>query len=303
MTAPTAPRFPSWLKVSLRPLLRLLSAIPGFKPSLRVISRRSGGSRWFFRSFPVEGTIELRAPDGTTLKYFSTVGDFIGRDLYWFGWNGFEPETTGLFLSLARRATVVVDVGANTGLYSLLAGRANDSCRIMAIEPVARVRELLERNLELNGLSERCVVVPGAASRAHGTLQFHVPYGAVPTSASLNVDGFRGYRGEVVDVLAHVLDDLCAKYERIDLLKIDVEGFEDHVLEGATGVLDRSAPIIIVECIPDGPCRTVQALLEPHGYTFFRITSEGLQRMERIEPDTTKRFRNVLCLPAKAELP
>jgi len=300
---PASPRFPTWLKVSVRPLLRLLSAVPGFKASLRVISRRSGGPHWFFRSFPVEGTIEVRAPDGTTLKYFSTVGDFIGRDLYWFGWDGFEPETTGLFLSLARRAGVVVDVGANTGLFSLLAGRASDSCRIMAIEPVARVRKLLEKNLELNGLSERCVVVPGAASRTQGTVRLHVPHDAVPTSASLNAEGFRGYKGDLVDVPVHTLDNLCSRYERIDLLKIDVEGFEDHVLEGATSVLERSAPIVIVECNPDGPHRAVQALLEPRGYSFFRITSEGPRKMERVEPDTTERFRNVLCLPAKAELP
>ena len=303
MTSPTVPRFPAWLKVSLRPLLRRLSAIPGFRPSLRAISRRSGGPHWFFRSFPVEGTIELRAPDGTTLKYFSTLGDFIGRDLYWFGWDGYEPETTGLFLSLARRAGVVVDVGANTGLYSLLAGRANDCCRIMAVEPVARVRELLERNLELNGLSQRSVVVPGAASRAHGRQQLHVPHDAVPTSASLNAEGFRGYKGDLVDVPVRALDDLCAEYERIDLLKIDVEGFEHHVLEGATNVLERAAPTIIVECNPDGPYLAVEALLEPRGYRFFRITSEGPRKMERIEPDPSERFRNVLCLPAKAELP
>ncbi len=293
----TAVHLPPWFIAAARPLIRRIAALPGLRPCLRTIRRRHGGPAWLYRSIPVEGRISVRLPDGTTVQYLATARDFIGRDLYWFGWKGFEPETTRLFLHLARAARVVVDVGANTGIYTLMAGRTNPRCRIMAVEPVDRVRTLLEMNIALNGLESRCTVVAGAVSRTAGTVRFHVPDVPVPSSASLHVAGFRGCAGDLVEVPAHTLDDLCAQFEKVDLLKIDVEGFEDEVLEGASRLLAQSRPFIIVECNPDGPHGSVQALLEPHGYRFFRITDQECIAMKTIAPDPTERFRNVLCLP------
>ena len=290
----------SWLKALARPPLRLASSIPGFKPLLRQISTRTRRARWLFRSFPVEGRIVVAAPGGASLLYQSTNRDFIGRDLHWFGWDGFEPETTGVFLALARHARGVVDVGANTGFYTLLAGIANETSRIVAIEPVPRVCDLLRSNIELNHLSHRCEIVAGAVSSSSGSVPFHVPHDGVPTSGSLHTDGFRGYRGELREVPAHTLDELCADRSALDLVKIDVEGFEDAVLEGAATVLQKFKPALVVECNSDGPYRRVQELLEPLDYEFFHLSDLGPLNVTEIQPDRTERFRNYLCLPRNA---
>ena len=288
----------SWLKVLARPPLRLASSLPGFKPLLRQVSKRTWRARWVFQSFPVEGCITVTSPDGRRLSYRSTNRDFIGRELYWYGWQGFEPETTGVFLALARRSRRVVDVGANTGYYTLIAGIANDASRILAIEPVPRVCDLLRSNVERNGMGDRCEIVTAAVSSVSGSVSFHVPHDDVPTSASLHTGGFRGHAGDLTEVPCRTLDELCASGEPVDLMKIDVEGFEDAALEGARSVLQHSRPALIIECNPDGPYRKVQELLAPHGYVFFQLTDEGPRRVAEIRPDETERFRNYLCLPA-----
>lgn len=291
----------SWLKILARPPLRLASSLPGFKPLLRQVSTRTWRARWVFQSLPVEGCITVAAPGGRSLMYRSTNRDFIGRELYWYGWNGFEPETTGVFLALARGSRRVVDVGANTGYYALIAGIANDASRILAVEPVPRVCDLLRANVELNGLGDRCEIVTAAVSSVPGVVSLHVPHDDVPTSASLHAGGFRGHEGALIEVPGRTLDDLCEGGDPVDLVKIDVEGFEDAALEGAQTVLQRFQPALVIECNADGPYQRVQELLAPHGYTFFQLTDEGPRRVERIRPDESERFRNYLCLPPNAQ--
>jgi FkbM family methyltransferase len=295
-----ANRVYSWVKVVVRPPLRLASALPGFKSLLRQVSMRTRRARWVFQSFPVEGCIRVTTPDGGSLTYASTNRDFIGRELYWYGWDGFEPETTGVFFALARRSRRVVDVGANTGFYTLIAGIANSACHILAIEPVPRVCDLLRSNVALNELGDRCEIVAAAVSSASGSVAFHVPHEGVPTSASLHADGFRGYEGALTEVPCRTLDELCAGGDPVDLVKIDVEGFEDVALEGAREVLKRSQPALVIECNVDGPYPRVQEILTPHGYTFFHLTDEGPRRVAQIQPDETERFRNYICLPGNA---
>jgi hypothetical protein len=78
-----------------------------------------------WRRLPVDLTFQVDVPGGETLLYRSTPNDAIGRSLYWRGLEGYEPETVGPFLEFARRARVVLDVGAKTGLFALLAAAVN----------------------------------------------------------------------------------------------------------------------------------------------------------------------------------
>ena len=82
-------------------------------------------------------------------------------------------------------------------------------------------------------------------------------------------------------------------------MKIDVEGFEDRVLEGMRRVLTESHPAIIVECHPDGPYRTVQKILAHYGYRFFALREPEPIAMVEIVPDVAGRYYNYLCMPEK----
>ncbi|MGE0480744.1 MAG: FkbM family methyltransferase [Phycisphaerae bacterium] len=248
-----------------------------------------------WQRFPVQHAFALAVPGGGRIVYAATVNDHIGRFLYWRGLHAYEPETMGVWMHLARRARVVLDVGANTGVFSLLACAVNPAARVVAFEPVPQVRAKLLENIRRNGWEERCTVRSEAVSDFEGQTQFHIPFGDMPTSASMNTDGFRGWKGEVVQVAVTPLDTLFADAP-VDLVKIDVEGFEDKVLLGMRGVLARCRPALIVECNPDGPIAAIESVLREFDYRFFQLRAGEPRRRDGIIADAGVHYRNYLCI-------
>jgi FkbM family methyltransferase len=212
-----------------------------------------------------------------------------------------ETETVELYLKFARNARYILDIGANTGVYTLLACAANPNAQLVSIEPVPRLADRLRVNIEQNEWTERCEVHQAAVSNFVGITSFHIPNGDSPKSASLDTSGFRGYEGSLTEVPVTTVDHVCSDHMRVDLVKIDVEGYEDRVLEGMSSVLNNSQPFIIVECNPDGPFKRVQSLLEDYGYTFHHIRREGLVTVLDIAPDSKEKYRNFLCCPPTSE--
>ena len=256
---------------------------------------------WIWKRLPVQDTFSVRIPRSTTrdFQYTSTANDAIGRALFWRGCAAWEQETISIFLRLSTKATRVLDIGANTGVYTLLACAANPGLRVLSFEPVPRVYGRLQANIELNGRSGRSVARNEAVSSFEGQTSFHVPFAEVPTSGSLNPGGFRNSSGELVEVDVTTVDRACENFGPVDLAKIDVEGLEDAVLEGMSHVLVGSHPAIIIECNPDGPFVRVQEILRDFEYQFFHITDDGLVPKSNIAPDPTERHRNYLCLSAE----
>jgi FkbM family methyltransferase len=147
----------------------------------------------------------------------------------------------------------------------------------------------------MNGWEDRCQALSVAVANVEGSAKLHVPFGDVPKSASLHSQGFRGYEGSLIDVPVTTIDAICSESERVDLVKIDVEGFEDKVLEGMQQVLADSTPTIIVECNPDGPFAAIETILTRFGYRFFHLRREGPVAADKIIPDKKERDRNFLC--------
>ena len=245
---------------------------------------------WSRLSADSEFTVSL---EGRELNYTFVPGDQIANTLFWRG--EYEVETSHVFAALARRAKVVIDVGANTGFYSLLACLMNETARVVAFEPAPRIAEILERNISLNDWGDRCEIRREAVAERCGVTQFHVPHSNVPTSASMHRDGFRGYAGDLIDVPVVTVDSICERFERVDLFKIDVEGFEHKVLEGMTETLGRCHPNIFIECNIDGPCEEMEALLQQFGYRFYSLRDKGATKRDHLIPDPSERFLNYLC--------
>lgn len=291
------------MTTSLKQLGRLvlrstLASNQALRRPLRTLSHRGLVPKAVWRRLPVDGSFAV-SDLGVSFLYESRTGDAVGRALYWAGLSSWEWETVSVFIGLVVRARTFVDIGANTGIYSLLACAASPSVRVIAFEPVERVFDRLCRNVQLNEYLHRCRLRHEACSSELGKATFHVPYGDLPTSASLHVSGFRHSLGTVTDVCVTTVDAACADAGPIDLVKIDVEGFEDRVLSGMPNVLSRWRPALIIECNPDGPYRAVQTILANYGYRFYHLTDRGPQATCDIVPDPQQRFRNYLCLPSE----
>lgn len=237
---------------------------------------------------------EFRVPigGGRSFWYSSTPTDHVGRRLFWKGLGGWEPETTMLFAHLAQRSRVVLDIGANTGLYSLLACASTSRSSVIAFEPVTHIRDRLIFQVHLNGWEDRCQAVGAAVSDRDEMLHLHVPLGELPQSASLDPDGFRHAAGTLVETPAVSIDSFCASADHIDLVKIDVEGFEDRVIAGMADVLATHKPTIFFEVLVDAPARRIKEILTPFGYKIFKLTATGPDRVATIVPDATQRCRN-----------
>src|SRR5262249_9733803 len=113
------------------------------------------------------GTVRRRLPNGRTLSVWSRGDDWVSNQIYWKGWDGYEPETAPFFFKLATQAAVTFDVGAYVGYYTLIAAHANPDGRVHAFEPMPVIHERLLNNIRLNELTNvECV--PSAVGDADG---------------------------------------------------------------------------------------------------------------------------------------
>ena len=218
----------------------------------------------------------------------------IDFSIYLLG--AFERPTAQALRRLVRPGSVVLDIGANIGAHCLpLARLVGDNGRVFAFEPTAPARAKLERNLALN---------PDLVARVQIEALMLLDRDRAPLpsaiEASWPVSGKIDDGGSVArawtTVGAHVitLDRFVAEagLERVNLIKIDVDGYEPAVLTGAAAVLRRFRPVIVIELAPDAlaaqghDLADLVALLAGAGYRLFDLrehaplpTGERLARL------------------------
>lgn len=155
------------------------------------------------------------------------------------------PFTRYLQRSLGG-ADVFVDVGANVGLFTVIAARQAWQGQAIAYEPAPTLQRLLLDNIAANWLNERCRVRPVAVGARCETRRFGFPtrmqmLGGLDLNPEHFIQSFPGMEVEVHDVEVVSLDVDLAEHDDIALVKIDVEGGESDVLRGMRGLLDRGA--------------------------------------------------------------
>lgn len=179
----------------------------------------------------------------------------------------FERVETEIMVRIAAESRVVIDVGANFGWYACHMQRVmSKGSELHIFEPVPSVREELLRNLELNTVDGVITEVNGVClSDAEGAVQLHVPKTLGSAFASMEAQNYDG-GFDTIDVRATTLDEYCHEkgVSSVGLVKIDVEGAELKVLNGARLLLSGpNRPVLMVEC--EG------ALLGPYGTTVQEV--------------------------------
>lgn len=185
----------------------------------------------------------------------------------------FEPATTPWMLEqMSARQGAYVDVGASTGWFAV--PMAKRGYKVIAFECNARSAQRLKDNCALNGVN--IVLHEAAASNHAGTAVFtHNP--RLPLTSGGSLERVRANRAS--EEVPCVTLDRCID-EPVALLKIDVEGHEMAVLEGATGLIARSRPALVLEANTAQHESALTAWLRAYGYTW-----------------TNADERNLLCLP------
>jgi FkbM family methyltransferase len=237
--------------------------------------------RWFA---PPEkcGAIGERLVRGEGFSFFAQSVTPLGWQVLFFG--TYEPELRAIFRSTIPPGGVVIDVGANVGWHSLLMARlAGPSGRILAVEPNPSVRDRLKANLDANEI-ENVTVLPFAFSNRDGRVGFYGPPATDGGSGSghLAISDSPGPEANF-DVDARRLDALVDELglQRLDLLKIDVEGFEWPVLLGAEISIAKFRPQIVFEFNLEyagrggGRPEVFAEFFQRHGYTLHEVGRRG----------------------------
>ena len=152
----------------------------------------------------------------------------------------------GHILQSARCAGVLFDVGANSGVFSLLYCLAHPQNHAIAFEPSAELAERIRRLSLLNGVGDRLQVIAKAVadSTEERELLLAGRGGFVQVAP---FDGTAQNEWRRVTIEATTLDSVLAAGERPTIVKIDVEGFESEVLRGARTLIASSRPTFFLE--------------------------------------------------------
>jgi FkbM family methyltransferase len=209
----------------------------------------------------------------------------VAREVNAGGWNAFEkPCPMVLAKWLRARGGTFIDVGANSGYYSLLAARAGAG-RAIAFEPYAPAVDVMLSNIELNNLSGQIQVMQLAAAERECVLRFYLPmqtHGLLETSASQD-PAFRPEHSFSFEVNAKTLDSLMGVLDSGPLtIKVDVEGVGPTVavLKGAGELMRQRRPVMMVEYF-EGPAEGLNRILKEFSYTAYVFDGAGSGFVER----------------------
>lgn len=221
-------------------------------------------------------------PKTTVLRVRSGVNErmrwIVGSSIHgcWLG--HYEIEKQAAVRRLVRPGMKVLDVGANAGFYTLAFSRlVGPTGHVWAFEPLPENIGNLRRHIELNGL-HNVTVVEAAVSEKSGNAQF-MP---APSNSMGRLSPHGG-----ITVRSVTLDEACGDSIVPDLVKLDVEGAEGAVLEGARQTLARHRPTILLATHgkeQERQCVTVLQNLE-YGFSYLDgspADSENLSRDELV---------------------
>jgi FkbM family methyltransferase len=199
----------------------------------------------------------------------------IDFSIYLFG--SFEPRTVRRYKRILRHDDVVIDIGANIGAHTLhFAQAVGPSGRVIAVEPTKYAFTRLVENMRANpGLMPRVTAVQAMLVSDNRQMLAPEIFASWPLTGGDSVHPLhRGVVHSTTGAKAKTLDQVVSECSvtKIDLIKLDVDGYELGVLRGATESMTRFRPIVILECAPyaleergEDP-REIGAIFTKYGY-------------------------------------
>ena len=222
----------------------------------------------------------------------------------------FGEYETELVKEIVKPGAVVIDVGANIGYFTLLFSHlAGEGGKVYAFEPDPKNHELLLKNLDVNKVGNTTAVKKALSNKTGKTKLFldQLNLGDMSMAAG-NIDNPAGF----LEVETITLDEYLAgeQEKRVDFIKIDVQGAEALVIEGAEKTIKTAKPKILLEFWPWG-LRNLgsdpEALLrriEGYGYTIkvldvqnFVLKTQSVSEIMRLQKNRKdgRGFTNLLC--------
>ncbi len=259
-----------------------------------------------FHRLPVIKNITVYE-EGFKPFYMKSDGrDTIAKEIYWDGLRSYESRTLNIIISIMKQSSVFFDIGANTGLFSLLASSTDNISKIYSFEPLDSAYNLFEENIKLNGFN-RIKNNKTALSDFDGESVFNIYMGdsSIPLGSSLRNDVGDTSLYSEIKVKTEKLDTFvnANNIDSIDLMKIDTEGTEDKVLEGAINSIKKFRPVMFCEVLAHTKTEPgIHKIMDNMDYKYYYVNDSQMEQVENIIGDPFI-VSNYLLMPSeKAEL-
>ncbi len=225
------------------------------------------------------------------LKFQINTNSYIEYSVFTLGY--YEKEVASIIRSVLKEGDVALDIGANVGIHTILMAKCvGDTGKVIAFEPLESIRKRLTKNLDLNNF-KNVIIDQRALSNTieekeiffdadrHNQGMFSLTWEFQNTNQKIQIN-----KGDDV-ILEHGL-------ERIDLIKMDIEGYEIFALDGLRRSIEKFKPAIIFEFsnyYHEQENKTLESdlinFLKNIGYTTFSIQPFGLKEVDLLSVGDT----------------
>lgn len=233
-----------------------------------------------FKHLHFKGTFTVKIDESRKFKINHT-GFQIENEIFWKGLtNSWEKESMKLWIKICEESQTIIDIGANTGVYSLVAKTVNPKAKVYSFEPHPMFFKMMRENISLNGFD----IVPFEKAISD-------------TNAAVTIDDYAG-RSSSLTIPSVTLDTFITQNSigKIDLIKIDVETHEPQVLRGFSRFFSQYKPTLLIEILNDEIAGKVFESVFGLGYLYFNIDEKGtIRQTDRIEKSDY--YNYLLCSP------
>lgn len=210
----------------------------------------------------------------------------------------YEKLELDIFEELASCSKTFLDIGANIGMYSVVAASINRSISCFAFEPVRENYSLTTKNVKINHLSDNIEIVKKAVSDKNGKATIFLSESSSGMH-SLTVQ----HSGESREIETVRIDTFCKERElKPDLIKVDVEGHEPSAFAGMQETLNETKPTILMEFLA-GVNEDMQKLVDVFDgiYKYCYVVDEIKGTVKKVQLSELKLHKNYNIILSKSK--
>jgi len=235
---------------------------------------------------PPSGTISAKLKTGS-FQFHTNQTNTTSQYIYWHG--PYYIEYTTIFEDLIKRCKNFYDVGAHAGYYSLIAAAVNPDIKVTAFEPADGPYYYLKENIQLNQYESRIKAYQIALGNKEGEAEFlevvHSKYSYLKHNlvAVGNLNNYQENRAmKKTKVKITTIDHFALDSSTLpDIIKMDTEGTENLILDGADQVL-KSKPIVICETLFNIIEPQLEKIMNRYGFEFYNFKDGRLHKVDTI---------------------
>lgn len=296
-------------------IAKALAARPFLQPGFRYghIKVQNPEFRRLFRDTPYNGPVEVNVPGAQPFWMYHQNDDTVSGVYFYFGEAAYETLSTIVFSALSKRTSVIYDIGAHVGVFSLIASRSNISATTHCFEVIPTIAERARINFSISGVSNRVTLNAIGVSDKIGSMI--VNYNASkPLATGSSFEDFKDRQAATDATTMEVPVTTIDKYwidngrHRVGLMKIDVEKHEHAVFEGAAEMLSVCRPHILAEVLSKEEFIALFGDLERFGYASAAWIDDDNLKIRPVSRDMKlsdgsdyvyRGYHNVLFSPGK----